>query len=1204
MADPIFQWTGGYDPLAARPSTLGQSKGTATVASKGITIPPPKTGSIVYGSGPDALTVSGKKVQGPTEDVIAYREQQKILGRSVDPRFQTSLSMPQAKKEQLRQTPSVLKRLMERMQALRKTETNPFEQFKNKRIPTAKIFEARVDDVMISFRNYVKDAVGLEKTGSGETEELARQSAAYGNYKGAQKIMDDAEQQRIDDMTERELEDTQNPPSTSEKVARGLTQGIAYIAPSILLTRAAGAKRLGDFGIKGMIAQEATESFAFATLKTDLSQINADTTPANLENLSDINMNPTAKAFWDDFKFAFPGVVGLNVAGNTLVPAAAKAFKNFLSVAQESEISLSPAVIRSGLEGKPSEEFAVAWNALSDNDRGAIEGLWKQKRMIGESRPIFLRDPNLNNPGTPEFGKPTPRAQPRSDVPQVFRTDKLNLDEDGLNIVRAKLGALGLETRGVQTFDEMKEIADQLGMDPEKMIRNIVDDKISAGEVVALRDSIKAAVDFKVASHGLMEEAITSAEKEAVVLRLAQNDQLLSDSINQLVKGGTEAGRAVVAYRIIARDTLDPTFWLKEARKIVGEERWTKMGQKEFDEVVVGINDLITKKDKLGLAYFVAGLKESGGAEKMITLWKAGLLTSPTTHMANLMGNTTMQALETAKDIPATLIDWAISPLTGTRTKAMTLQGFVEQTKGLMKGGQKAVDYMKTGIDADHSLTKYDIPRTVNFNNAFLQAYTDSVFRALGGSDKIFREGILKKSLYEQAALHVKSLSSDELKIVAKDLSAEYGENVGRKDIAEFFFKNPHDDWVKIAIDDAEYATFLRDNRAATMISAAKKAGGTGGRTVMEITMPFVRTPTNVAMTIWDYSPAGFMNALVAGLKSNQKKFVEAMGRGITGTSIMALGAALAQEGKMTSSMPTTDKERKLWKTNGITQQSIFFDGKWRRLDRMSPLGNLLSIGAEFNRIGEDRTVGERYYATALGGLKGLTEQSFLRGVSQGLNAIMQPERYAEAFVYNTIASVVPSVISRIAQGIDPLERDPETLLETIGARLPILSEFVPAEKDLFGRDMPNTKGLFGRIFDPFSSSSPTGDPVAAELQILQNPVSVPAKSLYSNKEYADLIELRGNMLYPVLYSLMNSEVYQKQWSDDQRRYAINSISASATQEANNYMKQKLALRLSQDLSKISPEERDLRFKRIQKRDNTLSQMIEVIYSSQPEYDR
>ena len=1116
-------------------------------------------------------------------DALAHERQSIIFQETIreiqDPRFQTAITTPSKAKEAVKETPSFLKKVIGRFKALNDKEKG-FREFVKQNSILARIADERMEDVRIRLKDMGKRFFKPEEHSTTEELMLAKNMAKVGLQREASEMLEQIEDRRVEDLTERQIKDIINPPSKLEMGARAVTQTATEVAVPILLTRRLPSfKGIRGTAMKNLLAEEVAESFAIASWDKDLN-----------------NVNKLPEEFFDDLKFALPFVTALKVGGAALT-GTADAYRKMVQKSQDLNVQMTPQMFKEGMGGVPSNDFARVFGSLDPRSQKLLTKEFKRTNDIKESRLAYFKSPEDAAKQAGERSMNLPK--PRSDVPQEFRSDKLDLPPDSEAKVRATFEALGLDSRKVQTFDDVKQLADEIGADPRRLLRDMATNDLKPQEVLALRDAINASSQYLSDLHKRLDEAKLPSDKEKILQRAAEHEAVIQLGIRKLTKGGTQAGRTVSAYRLIARNNLDPTYWLKEAERVMGG-KWERMTTEELDDVVIGINDLIRKKDTIGLANYIATLKESDNVDKAITLWKAGLLTSPTTHIANLLGNTSMQALETVKDIPATAIDWGLSKITGRRTKALTLQNFAKQAKGHVEGVQKAKDYFKTGIDAEGTLGKYDIPKMTNYNNAYLQNYTDLIFRSLGAGDKVFRYGTLRKSLYEQAVAKVKNLSPESKAKALAELSEEYGTKATDKDLAEMFFKNPDDGMAKIAIDDAEYATFLRENELASFISKGKRGRKPVLKVAVEIAAPFTRTPTNVALTIADYSPLAVLNMLSSGLKKDQKAFSEAFGRGITGSAVIALGAALGREGKMTGVYPSSEAERELWHANGISQQSILFNGKWRRLDRMSPIGNLLAMGAEFNRFGKDRTTVDKFSQTAFSGLKGLTEQSFLRGASSMLKAVTEPERYAGQYIARTTSSVIPSFIGRIAQGVDTKRRDPETFAQIFAARVPFLAEEVPAKINVFGREVPSNQGVVGRIADPFTSSPVINDFVAAELLRLNHPIPIGRSKIMNDREHREFLKMRGTIMNPLLYSTMGSLQYGETFTDDQRNYAIDGIVSLAAQGAREYVKFNLtAPRIAKELMNMSPHDREVRFQELRNSDSTTSQLVELMLQSQ-----
>lgn len=718
-------------------------------------------------------------------------------------------------------------------------------------------------------------------------------------------------------------------------------------------------------------------------------------------------------------------------------------------------------------------------------------------------------------------------------VDQTFRSDKLNLPEEMTKEVEKRLSALGLEQRTVKTFGEMGDAALELGADPKTLLKDVATNRITDAQIIALRNTINNNEQF---ISQALERIRKNPEMEDILMGQIDNASAQIDqALGKLVKGGTEAGRAVVAFKILARNTLDPVFWMTKLKRVLG-------GKEVTPEMQRIIFDLTAKKDINGLANYVAMNIGSTFSEKAVTLWKAGLLTSPTTHMANVTGNVTMRALMDASDVVALPLDVMASLITGKRTKIVNPSTITAEISGALKGVKEAGRYMWTGNYSDEFLRKWDLPKQINFKNKILDTYTKTIFKSLGAEDVVFRKMATEKALSEQAQLIAKNekLSGNAFKVRVKELLTA-----------------PTNEMVLDAIDVAEYATFQSKSAIGDAVVGAKRAlarndslASKAGLVGLEIVTPFVKTPTNIISRIVDFSPAGFIKAIVKAVNPatrSQKAIVEDLSRAITGSGVMALGYLLAEQGILLGGTPENAKERatEYYKAQ---PSSILINGEWRELKRVSPVGNILIMGADIYDMYQNQ--GKRGVdlgsSIAFSGVKNLTEQSFLQGVSGALDALMSPDRSAEKFTKQTVASLVPSIVTRIAKSIDPTLRGSDNIVQAFQERLPILREKLAPVRDIFGEiaKVPAGKNYW---FDPFSSKiDKSSDPVIKELTVLKHPIGMPEKTIDGVKmnsyEYSEYQRYNGKMLKPVLTALISSDEYQTLNSDEKKQVIDQAI--------------------------------------------------------------
>lgn len=721
-------------------------------------------------------------------------------------------------------------------------------------------------------------------------------------------------------------------------------------------------------------------------------------------------------------------------------------------------------------------------------------------------------------------------------VKQQFREDKLNLPIEQTKQINNRLEALGLDVRDVRTLNEVEQIALELGTDPKTLLKDTRRNLISDAEVKGLRNIINNNTNFVIDTQKQITDNPTmkTALREQLETQIARAERTTDIALKKLIKGGTEAGRAVSAFRMMGRQTLEPSFWLTKAEKEFGNELSGEMRQ--------AVLDLIAKKDINGLANFVSMLRKPSFAEKGITLWKAGLLTAPTTHLANIGGNVTMQALMTASDVVGTGVDIVAALATGKRTTTISPRTISAKFKGLGKGVKESGTFLKTGIYPTELTKKWDLPTETTFKNKILDGYTKGIFRSLGAEDIVFRQAAMSEALAKQAEITAKNegLKGDLFRERVRDLLV-----------------NPTNEMSVNAIEAAEFATFNNPNALANAISGfrgrlradvktKKQLGksGLGEEAVLlgsEVVAPFTRTPSNIAARLMDYSPAGFIKTIVRQINPTtrgQKALVEDLSRAVTGTGIIAFGGMLAQKGMMTGNAPSSEAERADFFAEGKQPNSIKIGGKWFQLNRLSPFGNLLALGAEFEELEKEKQLSELPTALGFAALKGVTEQTFLKGVAGGAKAVTQPERNAQAFIDQTVASVIPTVISKIGRTEDPFLRLSEGTIESVQERLPIIRDRLPVRRDIFGRPVKTSGGNFVLV-DPFSITEAKNEPAIQEAQSLGLTIGMPGQTQYgiklTNEEYSKFQKVNGQILKPMLEALIATEGYENSNAEEKR---------------------------------------------------------------------
>jgi hypothetical protein len=558
------------------------------------------------------------------------------------------------------------------------------------------------------------------------------------------------------------------------------------------------------------------------------------------------------------------------------------------------------------------------------------------------------------------------------------------------------------------------------------------------------------------------------------------NHEIANTLQQQMSKKLTESGQTVWAASLLNNRT--PEGVLYGARKALNTA-----GIEITPELETGLQAAVSKikvtkgADKemaiKELQRLVAQQIPSSFGEKVVTLWKAGLLTGLKTQTGNALSNISSIALKKSSDPVAAAIDAGLSLFTGQRTKTATIRGL---GGGTVEGLQKAAKFMKTGLDERTAITnKFDVQLT-NYGKSLpgraAQNYTDFVFNLMGAADRPYYYASLRNNLNDIALAQVKNRG---IKSSAKS-----------QFIKDFVAKPPQNA-LQTAIDAAEKSIFANDTLLSNLATGVRQRSGKF-RPVIETIMPFTRVPSAIVTRVFDYTPVGAIKTVgkqIATGKFDQRALAEGLAEAATGTGTIWLGYQLSQAGLMTGAYPTDRAEQELWRLEGKQPYSIKFGDKWNSLNYTSPFGQIMAIG---NNMSDAKKQGESFggqlSAGIAGGANAVINQSFLQGLQGGLEAVSDPKRYAQTFVKQQAGSIIPTLIGDIAKVGDQFQRQVNTPLEAIQAKIPGLAQQLPAKTNVFGQPMAQKAGPLEMMVNPLRPTAiPTQTDINNELRRLQD---------------------------------------------------------------------------------------------------------------------
>jgi len=727
-------------------------------------------------------------------------------------------------------------------------------------------------------------------------------------------------------------------------------------------------------------------------------------------------------------------------------------------------------------------------------------------------------------------------------VPGRVQFNKFGLDQIGQTKLEERIAGFGSIRRRV-THEEVATAARRLGMSDIRAAD--LNDQVDGVTLLAIRQQYQDNQTLMSSLQKQLDElTATSPEGRSRVVQALAPDQRrlrewrVASEIARLdneqeallrifIPRASDAGRTLNSLRILAQMNLqDPMPWVAKATRLAGRDL--------LPEERHLIEGLVSRGDRAGLIKAVrdmAAPTKTLSLEGLNLIRRAMLLTGFRTQSRNLLSNTAEAVMREMDNPTAAGADKLLSfmvarmsagRVTGIRTRTLTSLGerVSASRRGAMVGMENFGKVMR-GIEVDEAtLRRLDLRREAALDNKFFDTIVKFMFRLQGGADQPFRQVAVMGSLVEQAKLLGKrqGLSGADLE----------------KFIDDFLNKPPDDAVLQAGLDGME-AVFqnrstlgnLIGGAKARLATAARQKGRKGfygrmGAAALDFVIPFGQTPSAIIGRLLERTPVGLVSTIPsifelarlarsgaspADIAKVQREISTAVGRGATGSAAMLLGYGLAGSGLMSGRWPESQTEQRAWLQEGKTEDSILIDGRWLRLSGISPLGNIMALGAQLYYDIENppepmadniSAVGNITTNLVLGAARTVKEQSFLRGVNDLLDAIDNDRGMADRFFLSSVGSFVPIQFGDWARFVDPVARRPETFVEAIIARVPFASMSVPAVIDEFGRPRVDEGGIarWTRLADPFLSRRrrDLDDPVLAELNRVGATVSKPDK--------------------------------------------------------------------------------------------------------------
>lgn len=535
----------------------------------------------------------------------------------------------------------------------------------------------------------------------------------------------------------------------------------------------------------------------------------------------------------------------------------------------------------------------------------------------------------------------------------------------------------------------------------------------------------------------------------------------------------TEAGQAVQAASILKRMT--PEGMLDYANRVINRanrdlaEKFGRQAQKikltdeEVDTIIKIMERIRTMPEGRAkdvefakVRQIIANKIPASLSSKLAAWQRISLLLNPKTMIRNVLGNVIFGTLDNVKDIigaPIDALTTGIRKLAGnkqvTRTTLMpSLDTVKTQAKGFVRGVKETAEDFAKGVDTAPARGQFDLPHGRVFQNKVANYFDQLTKAGLQMGDRPFWQAAFDETLRQQ--MRIRKVSE------------------------------PTDEMIEMAMRIANERTYQDVNAITKMFQGLKRALNLGKDFGLgNFVIPFTKTPANILKRAIEYSPAGVITALDEAIRKapkgmfDQKRFVDAISRSVTGSGAIMLGYDLAKDGVITGKRNKDKDVATLERNMGINQYAVNVDAAKRKLEGKDtkpkpgdkyqtwswaqPVSILLAIGADAFLSGKDRNETTSVVMDAIkSGGNTLFEQSLLQGLQRFLGGY-DPMSSIESTLMNAPTSFIPTLGKQAAQLLDPTARSTyspdqgQKLLNMLKSKVPRANQSLEPVIDTLG---------------------------------------------------------------------------------------------------------------------------------------------------------
>jgi hypothetical protein len=477
-------------------------------------------------------------------------------------------------------------------------------------------------------------------------------------------------------------------------------------------------------------------------------------------------------------------------------------------------------------------------------------------------------------------------------------------------------------------------------------------------------------------------------------------------------------------------------------------------GRGSPEELAQIIKDLDTPAGALKFAREAA---KATRWEQIVEAWKAGILSGPVTHVANVMGNVTFMAMRPPIEAVAATIGMFHG---GEKVTAMEpIARILGNMQGALDGIKMAAAIMRHGEE---------VGKAEQFRQAIPGKAGEVIrlpFRFLSAADAMFKTMNERGEAY---ALASRRASGEGL----NPLTREFRERVAE------MVENPDEAMQKASEEAGLRFTFntpLGEKGAAIQKLVQQWH--------LQLFVPFIRTPGNILKELVRMTPASplvseWRKAISEGGAHRDKAIAELA----VGSALMGSVAALVMNETITGQGSADPNKRRVMMAGGWQPYSIKIGKTYYNYQRLQPIGTLVGLAADLAEVWDHLDTDEadkipKMLSVAFA--NAVTNQTFLQGITNLVNAASDPGRFGPRLAQSYAGSIVPAAIGQTTQLSDPVQREVNSMLDAIKARVPGARQTLLPKRDIYGAEVQTKERLGG--LSPITATTESDDKVRSE---------------------------------------------------------------------------------------------------------------------------